>query len=211
MATISTTLDPEAHTQPFTRPPDLATRGTTIARGELRYYVNSGAWGAPGAGNDKRLNIDMSLPKDFAYLCTDMSLQVRSASYYMSANQQADIEFNADPGVSGTAPDYRTLKADNWTGSNAFAAVGADYNLQYANTIKQSAGTSGSSRKNYVPISLPTYLMFPFTDTRYQSTVSIQLDDIGVNTGAYSVFFFVRFVQYDISQVYNWAPNSPVI
>ena len=211
MATVATTLEPEAHSQPFTRPPDSLTRGTSIARGELRYYVNSGTWTAPGAGNDKRLNIDMSLPKDFAYLCTDMSLQIRNSYYYLTANNLADIEFNADPGTAGTAPDYRTLRADNWSGSNAFDADGSDYLLRDVNTIKTSAGTDGNTRKNYVPTSLPSYLLFPFTDTRYQSTVSIQLEDITPNSPAYTVYFFVRFVQYDISQVYNWAPNSPVI
>ncbi len=213
MATITTTLDPVVYMTPFTGPTTLSRIGTSIARSELRYYVNSGDWPAPGASNNKKLKIEIDLPKDYAYLCTDVSLQVRGDPT-VYANNQGDIAFNSDPGTAGTAPDYRTLVADFWTGSSpgaqSTAITTSAAQVRYEAAIVSKDSVNLESRKNYVPKSLPSYLLFPFTDTRYQSEVNVALEDGTSNSVAYTIFYFARFIQYDISQVYNWAPNSPV-
>jgi len=217
MALITTEITPKLFKVPFTGPPDVARRGTTVARAECIYSTNSGSWPAAGAGNDKRLDIDMQLPVNFAYLCTDMSLQVRSPSGdLVYANNHGSVAFKPDPSTGGISPDYRLLKSEFWSGSSVGyqaydVTTAAAQVLVESNTISTDATDAVTSSKIYKVDDLPTYLLFPYTDTRYQSSVTATLESVLENSSANSVFFFARFVQYDISQAYDWAPNSPVI
>jgi len=217
MASVLTTITPKLFKVPFTGPPDIARRGSTIARAELLFTVNSGDWPAPGTGNDKRLDIDLDLPKDFAYLCTDLSLMIEGASGgFVYANNHGDIQFNSDPSTNGSAPDYRLLKSEFWSGTDpGYTGPTTTVANSIVRNESQIIGTDASdtltTRKIYAPQSLPGYLLFPYTDTRYQSTVKVKLESVLDADGANSFFFFARFVQYDIAQAYNWAPGSPVL
>ena len=217
MALITTEITPTLFKVPFTGPPDVARRGTTIARAECIYSTNSGSWPAAGVGNDKRLDIDMQLPVNFAYLCTDLSLQIRSpAGDLVYANNHGSVEFKPDPSTAGIAPDYRLLKSEFWSGSTIGyqgwnTTISAAYVASESNIVTTDASDDLGAYKNYGVDRLPTYLLFPYTDTKYQSSVTATINSPLDGDGAYSIYFFCRFVQYDISQAYDWAPNSPVI
>ncbi|AXH79368.1 MAG: hypothetical protein [Circular genetic element sp.] len=215
MALVTTTLTPKLFKVPFTGPGELQRRGGAAARAELYFSINSGAWPAATAGNDRKLEIPMALPKDFAYLCTDASLQLRTAANYTYANNQAEMEFVPDPSTNGFAPYYCNLIAEYWSGSSVGGTPGITSGNSLvsaeSNNVEGDPADPIKSTKTYGAKNLPGFLLFPYTDTRYQSNVKCSVSDT-VDTGyAATAFFLARFVQYDISQAYNWAPNSPIL
>lgn len=216
MALVTTTLTPKVFKVPFTGPGEQQRQGSRAARAEIYFSINSGAWAAAGAGNDRSLVIPLSLPKDFAYLCTDVSLQVRTASTYTYASNAAVLTFTPDPSTNGFAPYYTNMVSPMWTGATpavqaATTTISAAQIRNENQIIIKDAVDPVQTSKTYTPEKLPSFLLFPYTDTRYQSNADVTLGDVLESGNVASIFFLARFVQYDISQAYSWAPNSPVL
>lgn len=80
MALISTTFTPVAGYFPYTGIADVArTERSAIPRAEVVFSQIDGAVTLSGAGDTQRININMSLPRNYAYALVDANMAVTGA------------------------------------------------------------------------------------------------------------------------------------
>lgn len=185
-----------------------------IARAEIVYYNVNDDWPAPGAGNNRVYQTgQISLPKDFGYVLTDAYCTL-SAPSESSIGAEAVSNLRLFPGgILGpqiNIPMESVAGRMDGTATTAIGSIRADrYNTNYPFFGDRGALT-------YTLTAKPTALIYPFGSNSYTSTpnpASIWEWSVGEqlinDTTDYDVNLFVRFLQYDIDQSYNYVVQSP--
>ena len=185
-----------------------------IARAELVYYNVNDDWPAPGSGNNRVYQTgDISLPKDFGYVITDAFMQV-TVNDTNTLYAEAIAHLRISPGgVLG--PQINTTLTSNASrqapaGTTAIGDLPAfDYNANFP-------FSSGDAEITYILRDKPTALIYPFSAQSYTtapnpaSIFNLQVGEaITGSTSAYKVNTYIRFLQYDIDQSYNYVIQSP--
>ena len=214
MALITTTASLIRQYNAFTGLSAQERSQSGIARAEVVYYNVNDDWLAPGSGNNRLYQTgQISLPKDFGYVLVDAYCTV-SASGDSSINAEATANLRIFPGgVLGpqiNVPMHSYAGNMDATGTTQLGSIPINsYNTNYPFFGDRGAIT-------YVCSDKPTALIYPFGSNSYTSTpnpASIWEWSVGeqkVNDDAnYAVSIFVRFLQYDIDQSYNYVVQSP--
>lgn len=184
-----------------------------IARAEVVYYNVGDDWPAPGSGNNRIYQTgDLSLPKDFGYVITDAFMQI-IGNGFSQINAEAVAHLRISPGgVLG--PQINTTLTSNASrqdsgGATQIGNIGANnYNANFP-------FASSDGEITYILRDKPTALIYPFGSQSYTSTpnpasiFNLQLGEQVVNGNAYTVNTYIRFLQYDIDQSYNYVIQSP--
>ena len=185
-----------------------------IARAEVVYYNVNDTWAAPGSGNNRLYQSGVTdLPKDFGYVLTDAYLQVKgenTVAVYTEAAAELQIRVGGTlgPFINLTLPSEASRQ--NESGTTAVGSIAAG---RY-NTINPSLG-GNDGVINYSLVNKPTTLIYPFGSNAYTTTPNPASQfNIGVaealsNGSAYKVSLYLRFLQYDIDQSYNYVVQSP--
>ena len=185
-----------------------------IARAELVYYATNDDWPSSGVGNNKLYKAGpIDLPKDFGYVLTDAYVAVERTS-----GGDVNIEMTGDfliaPG--GTlGPQIRTVLSaiPSQQGVDPSIAVGSQPTGQYNTNFPSITGARGSIV--FTLASKPTAIIYPFasqtytTDPNPASQFSFSLGEQILNSTQHRVTTYVRFLQYDIDQSYNYVIQSP--
>ena len=183
-----------------------------IARAEIVYYNVNDSWPSPGAGNNRLYQTgQLDLPKDFGYVLTDAYMLVSRAGL-VECETVAQLRIFPG-GILGPQVNL-TLESpagrQDGTGSTPIGDIAAE---NYNSIFPSLGGANGSLV--YHLTSKPTNLIYPFGANTYTSTPNpasvweLALGEQKVAGAEYDVSLFVRFLQYDIDQSYNYVIQSP--
>ena len=216
MALVITTITPAVWYQPFVGPPQLQRQQSGVARAELVYYINGGSWPAPGANNDKQLDIDITLPKSYGYVLTDMTAQITNSVGFVSAQNNALVQVLPDDAATGPGSFWTYLQAPVFNPPAAYSSFGntalSTLN-QYVDSmmlVKDSPDTS-LGKKVYNLNDKPTYLIYPWKNVQETSSITASFFDALDNSAAYTIQYQARFLQFDVQQGYDYVLQSPVL
>lgn len=206
MTLITTTVTPEPRVQPFTGISEVARERSGIARAEVVYNAK-GTWDAAGTGNIRGLIFSWDLDPDYGYVLMDCSaLFIYSGSVVAMAGT-AWMEITQQ--VPGTdESQYYQLEnlpaRQNSSGNTDIGTIDAnDYNTLYPSGT--NVGTMAFNMKYK-----PTGLLFPFPQVSSMSCATIFADP-KTDGAQLSYRYYCRFLQYDITQGYNYVVNSPLL
>ena len=216
MALVITTITPAVWYQPFVGPSQLVRQQSGVARAELVYYINGGSWPAPGANNDKQLDIDITLPKSYGYVLTDMTAQITNSVGFVSAQNNALVQVLPDDAATGPGSFWTYLQAPVFNPPAAYSSFGntalSTLN-QYVDSmmlVKDSPDTS-LGKKVYNLNDKPTYLIYPWKNVQETSSITASFFDALDNSAAYTIQYQARFLQFDVQQGYDYVLQSPVL
>ena len=214
MALITTTGSLVRQYNAFTGLSALERSQSGIARAEIIYYNINDDWPVAGAGNSRVYQTgQISLPKDFGYVLADAYCTVSAPSDSTMAIEAVSNLRLFPGGILGPQINIPMESPPGRMDATATTSIGSmradSYNTNYPYFGDRGALT-------YVCSDKPTALIYPFNAATYTSTpnpASIWEWSVGEhNVGddsAYDVNLFVRFLQYDIDQSYNYVIQSP--
>lgn len=185
MATVTTTLLPIVSTFPFTGyvEPNL----TPAARGEVLAVLKDGTWTASGAGDNQRLIIRVNLPNNFAYVVTDVQLEIKGS---------VGLVYNVD--LQGALNLYNAGSVANRT---LDVPIGLTCPGDYALNLADQVAT-------YRPLNLYKGIVIPAFNDNVR--LECQFYNTTANDQQYDVDFVARFLQFDINQVHALAVNTAI-
>lgn len=216
MALQITNITPALWYQPFTGPSAIERSRSGAARAELVYYVNGGSWPASGAGNDKELDLTITLPKSYGYVLTDMSAQLTNDSGYVFAQNNALVQVQPDDAATGPGSHWTVLEAPPFNPPASYGVDTADgsrpgNDMRNSQMIVKDAGDTLLTKKSYNIKQKPTFLIYPWKNTSETSSTTISFFDNVDNAPAYTLQFQARFLQFDVNQGYDYILQSPVL
>jgi len=214
MALVTTTASLVRQYNAFTGLSAVERSQSGIARAEVVYYATNDDWPASGVGDNKLYKAGpIDLPKDFGYVITDVFVAVeRTSGNNVETEMVAD--FLIAPG--GTlGPQIRAVleASSSKQGAVPGTAIGSLPAAEYNTNVPSLTGARGSIV--YKLVDKPTAIIYPYGSQSYTSTpnpASQFTFSIGnQKTGAdqHRVTTYVRFLQYDIDQSYNYVIQSP--
>ncbi len=214
MATIVTTGSVIRQYNPFTGLSATERAQSGIARAEVVYYNVNDTWSAAGTGNNRAYQTGLTdLPKDFGYVLTDCYLKVkRDASASLNLEAAGVMEIYPG-GVLGPQINLQLVNhpaRQDTTGSTAIGSVPANA----YNTIFPSH-TGNDVTMLFELSSKPAALLYPFGSSSYTTTpnpatsFNLSISEGTSNDAAVDVSLYLRFLQYDIDQSYNYVVQSP--
>jgi hypothetical protein len=216
MALVVTTITPAIWYQPFVGPPQLQRQQSGVARAELVYYINGGSWPASGANNDKQLDIDITLPKSYGYVLTDMTAQLTNAAGYIYAQNNALVQVLPDDAATGPGSFWTYLEAPVFNppagfGISAAGTLNTTTQMYNSLMVVKDDPDSFLSKKVYNLNQKPTFLIYPWKNVQETSSVTSSFFDNVDNSEAYTVQYQARFLQFDVQQGYDFVLQSPVL
>ncbi len=209
MAVITTSVTPEIRHTQFTGLSETERERSAIARGETIHFSN-GIWAAAGAGNNRGLIFTIDLDKNFAYVLTDLScVFLAAANGNIAAEASALVEF-AIPSQNGTEYIYVPMTAPAGRQDSSATTPVGDMPARAYNTLYPTGTDVGSMCFNLDRP--PNYLFYPwYQDGTNNVSCLTMFGEQVANYTSMSYRFAARFLQYDITQAYNYPLNSPVM
>ena len=211
MALITTSASLLKQYTPFTGLSASERAASGIARAELIYYGDTD-WDQPGAGNNRLFQVPQTtLPEDFGYVLTDVFIAVTTDGVdYVSTEMQGQMRLYPG-GVLGPEINL-TLSAlpsrQDGSGTTGVGSIAANaFNTQFPSLRGNKGNINYSLDRNYSGV------IYPFNASSYtndpKSTFDVGIGEEKVNGANYTVRSFIRFLQYDIDQSYNYVLQSP--
>ena len=206
MAVTTTSVTPVPRITPFTGISTVERERSGIARAEVVYSA-TGTWAGAGA-NARGLIFTWELDPDYGYVLMDSS-----ALFVMSTNY-VDMEASAWMEISQELPNatdekqyyqYEALPSRQQTAETT--AIGSTPANNY-NTLYPSGTDVGTMAFNLAY--KPTGLLYPFPGVSAMTAATV-FGEQKTSGSAYSYRYYCRFLQYDITQGYNYAVQSPVL
>lgn len=211
MATIATNASLTRQYNAFTGLSATERSQSGIARAEVVYY-GSVDWNGPGAGNNRYIQVPQTtLPEDFGYVLTDVFIGIKDdAGTQIKAEAVGHMRLFPG-GILGPMVNLQ-LKSipsrQDATGTTQIGNVAADnYNGMYPSIYGARSVLNYELSRDYKG------LIYPFGAKSYttdpKSTFDLALSEQYQNGTDYIVNFYIRFLQYDIDQTYNYVIQSP--
>jgi hypothetical protein len=205
MALVTTSVTPTVRITPFTGLSQTARERSGIARAE-ETHSSYGIWPATGTGDNRGLIFSWDLNPDYGYVLMDCTCAfLRDAgSITMEATGFMEIGTDLGPGASDKERQHYQLVSHPSRQDSANTATdssGANYNSM------QPAGTDVGAMIFNMPIK-PSGLLFPFPGVTSIEIATV-FGELPTNKVAVAYRFFCRFLQYDITQGYNYVISSP--
>ena len=213
MALITTNASLLKLYTPFTGMSASERSASGIARAELVYYGDTD-WDAPGSGNERLWQVPQTtLPEDFGYVLTDA---------FISVTTDARVELRAEAagqmrlfpgGVLGPEINL-TLETipsrQGSAGNTAIGSIAADlYNAIFPSLRGEKSTMNYQLSKDFKGV------IYPFNGQSYssdpKSTFDVGIAENHANGAASTVRAYIRFLQYDIDQSYNYVIQSPTL
>lgn len=182
MATTTTTTDPDPVSFPFTGLPGLRVlEQSPIPRGFVSFENSSVTIAVAGAGEDQTWRINFILPIGYAYILTEVHIQLQGAIAEMA---------DWDEVMNGEL---------NWqAGPRAIPFDGV--------SLGDTMATTTLDRRVYTFSDLPKTIMV-VDDAASQA--GFRIGNHTVDGLAMSGSVFGRFLQFDIEQAHNWEVHTP--
>jgi len=206
MALDTTTVTPEIRITPFTGLSETVRERSGIARAEVVYSAY-GTWAATGAGSNRSISFLFSLDPDYGYVMMDANAAfIKSADYLkMEANGVMEITTDTGPGAAQRESQWYNFPNSASRQSSGTTPIG-DIPADNYNTLRPITGDNGIMV--FTLVDKPTALLYPFPGVN-TIDVTTMFGELAANQGAVAYRFYMRFLQYDITQGYNYVVNSP--
>ena len=212
MALTTTTATLIRQYNAFTGLSALERSQSGIARAEIVYYNVNDNW--PGAGGNSRLYTSgtIDLPKDYGYVVTDVFVRATSsAQEFIAAEAVGDLDIYVG-GALGPQINCQLVSDPSRQDEDGGIAIGTIQARKYNSNwpTDNSKATMTWSLRNK-----PTALLYPFGSGTYTSTPNpatqfrFSIGEGDLNQGDLAINCYVRFLQYDIDQSYNYVIQSP--
>ena len=211
MALITTNADLIRQYNAFTGLSATERSQSGIARAEIIYYGDTD-WNGPGTGNNRLWQVPQTtLPQDFGYVLTDCFISVTTDGA-TNLEIEATGQVRLYPGgVLGPEINLTLISHASRQSAAGTTAIGsisaADYNGQFPSVRGSKNNMNFELSKDYKGI------LYPFQANGYttdpKSTFDVALSEQLVNGSDYTVRSYIRFLQYDIDQSYNYVIQSP--
>ena len=215
MALITTTASLIRQYNAFTGLSALERSQSGIARAEVVYYNINDDFPAPGSGNNRTYTSGrIDLPKDFGYVLTDVYIQLAGSS---ADNIEAEAVGSVTlypGGVLGPQINTTLQSVPSRQSSTPSTAIG-DTQARRFNTFFPDGNSTNNSTINYFLASKPSAIIYPFAFQTYTtspdpaSQFEFSLGEAQSDGNAYVATCYLRFLQYDIDQSYNYVIQSP--
>ena len=182
-----------------------------IARAEIVYYGDTD-WDGPGSGNNRLFQVPQTtLPEDFGYVLTDCFISVTTdAAADLSVEATGQLRLFPGgvlgPEINLTLVSHASRQSPS--GSTAIGDIRADYyNAMFPSLRGLQSTINFELARDFKGI------IYPFNGGTYssdpKSTFDLALSEQLANGGDYTVRSYIRFLQYDIDQSYNYVLQSP--
>ncbi len=209
MALVVTTVTPEIRITPFTGLSETVRERSGIARAEVVYSAY-GTWDATGSGDNRALSFNVSLDPDYGFVMMDANAGFIQADDNNKQEALGMMEITTDLGPGSTQkesqyyPYVNHAARQDGTGTTAVGSITANHwNTQFPVTGSNSVMIYNLDPK-------PTALLYPFPGVSSIDVTSIFSEDPEQEI-AKAYRFYMRFLQYDIVQGYNYVVNSPFL
>lgn len=207
MATILTSVTPTQRYTPFTGLSEIQRAQSGIARAEDVRRA-SGTWTNPGAGNNRAILFTHALDPDYGYIVMDCFAKFYRANSNIAMEAVANFQIQTTPGHADNeiieTQMISTGGRQDTTGTTAIGSVPAD---QYNTFLPADAAGTGSMTFRLAEPK-PTMLIFPFAKTSYPPSINVTFAE-AIQRSDYNYYFYLRLLQYDISQGYNYVIQTP--
>ena len=210
MALITSFVNPELRYNPFTGIPELERQRSGIPRAEVIYSKRNANWDAAGAGNNRQLIASCSLDtsSNFGYVLMDCFAAIRDNNpLRLSAVAQVNIYPGGDVFNGDRIVTYLGSEGDR-ADSTGSTAIG---DLAYRNYNSAFVDTSGNNFEMAYRLlePKPTGIIYPYESPQASSLVTVVFGEEFINGNAHNYDFYMRFLQFDVSQSYNYVLNTP--
>ena len=207
MTVIVTNVTPEQRYTPFTGLTELQRAQSGIARAEDARKA-SGSWAATGAGERRVINFNHSLDPDYGYIVMDCF-----AKFYATGNLSMEAVGNFQIQTTPGHPDNEIIESSMISSpsrqdSIGSTAIGSISSFAY-NAFKPADAANNNSITFRLAEPKPSMLIFPFASTGYSPSITVTFAQDVVNSPAFNYYFYLRLLQYDISQGYNYVIQTP--
>jgi len=208
MATILTSVTPTQRYTPFTGLTELERAQSGIARAE-DVRKASGNWSTAGAGNNRVITFNHTLDPDYGYVVMDCF-----AKFYAVGNLNMEgvgsLQIQTTPGATeNEIIETSMISNASRQDRNASTAVGSIGANQY-NTFRPIDAADTGSITFRLAEPKPSMLIFPFAKTSYSPNILVTFGEDFLGSGlTISYYFYLRLLQYDISQGYNYVIQTP--
>lgn len=187
MATVDVSLTPIETIFPFTGITEVVRDRSEVPRAELFYSLLSGSIAAAGAGDDTRVNVAVTLPRNFAYVLIE-------ANVYL--DQAAGTTFGWDSDIYGSLTDGNsTTRLYNYNFFLEGSSVMIDTQQDRPRKVYQLLGNQ-----------VPNIVCLPREGGQAICSLSFGSTGQNVQTNAQ---LFLRFLQYDVTQAHHFDVNTP--
>jgi hypothetical protein len=209
MALVTTTVTPEVRITPFTGVSETIRERSGIARAEVVYSAY-GTWPASGAGDNRSISFTWSLDPDYGYVMMDSNAAFIENQSYMDMCATGVMEITTDLGPGASQKESQWYAYENFPGrqnSVGTTGIGSLAANQY-NALYPITGTNAIMA--FTMVNKPTALLYPFPGVDSIDCTAMWGEQPAAQ-GAAAYRFYTRFLQYDITQGYNYVVSSPVI
>lgn len=209
MALVTTTVSPEIRITPFTGLSETLRERSGIARAEVVYSA-IGTWPASGAGEERSISFLWSLDPDYGYIMMDSNAAFVKNTSYIDVEGTGVMEITTDTGPGAAQKESQWYQYENLPGrqnehgNTAIGSIEADnYNSLYPIT-----GTN--SVMAFTMVNKPSALLYPFPGVNTIDCTAMWAEQV-TNQAAIAYRFYTRFLQYDVTQGYNYVVQSPLL
>lgn len=210
MGLVTTNASLSKQYNPFTGLSASERAASGIARAELIYYGESD-WDNPGANHRLWQVPQTTLPEGFGYALTDVFISVTTDAA-TECNIEAVGQVRLYPGgILG--PEINLTLVSHPSRQDIFGTTpigniaAATYNAQFPSLRGEKNVINFELSRDYKGI------LYPFNAKAYttdpKSTFDVGLSELFNNGPNYTVRSYIRFLQYDIDQSYNYVIQSP--
>lgn len=208
MAAILTSVTPTQRYTPFTGLDELARAASGIARAEDVRRA-SGTWTGPGAGNSRVLQFNHALDPDYGYIVMDCFAKIYATNQNPITEATANFQIQTTPGHADNEIIETQLISDaSRQDASGTTAIGSIPAYTYNAFQPMDAANTGSMTYRLAEPK-PSMLIFPFAKTSYPPSITVTFSERYENLGPYEYYFYLRLLQYDISQGYNYVIQTP--
>jgi hypothetical protein len=209
MALVTTTVTPELRLTPFTGISEVQRERSGIARAEAVYSAH-GTWPATGSGDNRSISFSFALDPDYGYVLMDSTAAFIKYQDYVTMEATGVMEITTDTGPGASQVESQWYPYVNHASRQAEVATTAigDIAAGQYNVLYPITGDNGIMIFNLDP--KPSALLYPFPGVN-DITVTSMFGEPAKQEIAMAYRFYARFLQYDITQGYNYVVNSPIM
>lgn len=206
MAVILTSVTPSQRYTPFAGLDEQSRAASGIARAEDVRRA-SGTWPATAVGDTRVISFNHALDPDYGYIVMDCFAKFYGVSE-LRMEATGNFQIQTTPGHADNEIIETQMINDASRMDSAGSGVGG-IGAGPWNTFRPGDAADTGSITFRLAEPKPSMLIFPFAKTSYPPSITVNFGEQVANQGAYNYYFYLRLLQYDISQGYNYVIQSP--
>jgi len=209
MALVTTTVAPEVRLTPFTGLSETVRERSGIARAEVVYSA-LGTWPATGVGDNRSISFAWSLDPDYGYVMMDSNASFILYNDFLGIEATGVMEITTDTGPAAAQKESQWYQYENFGSRQATAANTAIGDIPADQSNSMYPITGSNSIMAFTMNVKPSALLYPFPGVNTIDCTAM-FGESQTEEASLAYRFYTRFLQYDITQGYHYAVQSPAL